>query len=116
MPDAPPTHSHQEPMASPRVLPTSLGTPPPRVHPTTVSPKVPGILPTRVPFSVQNFLFPWEVSSVGPGQNIAVHQLGTEPRFSTNSNISHLGIPMPAAPTSRQIKPHEPSSLLTKLC
>ncbi len=77
MPNAPPLHPHQEPTASPRVLPTPFGTPPPRVHTTTVSLKVPGILPTRAPSSVQKFLFPPDVSSVGPRQNIAVHQLGT---------------------------------------
>ncbi len=115
MPDAPPTNLHQEPTASPRVLPTPLGTPPPRVHPTTVSPKVPTILPTCAPSSVQKFWFPPEVSSVGPRQNIAQHQLGTEPRFPTNSNISHIEIPMPAAPISCRIKPHEPSSPLTAL-
>jgi hypothetical protein len=108
-------HPHQEPTASPRVLPTPLGTPPPRVHTTPVSLKVPGILPTCTPSSVRNCLFPLDVSSLGPRQNTVVHQLGSEPSFPTNSNISHLGIPMPAAPISCQIKPHEPSSPLTKL-
>jgi hypothetical protein len=107
MPDAPPKHPHQEP--------TTLGTSPSRVHPTMVSTKVPGILPTCAPSSVQEFLFPLEVSSVGPRQNIAVHQLGTEHRFPKNSNISQIGTPTPAAPISRRIKPHEPSSPLTKL-
>jgi hypothetical protein len=88
---------------------------PPRVHPTTVTPKVPGIVPTPAPSNVQKILFPLEVSSVGPRQNIAVHCLGTEPRFPTKSEISHIGISMPAAPISRWIKPHEPSSPLTKL-
>jgi hypothetical protein len=103
MPNAPPLHPHQEPRASPRVLPTPLSTPPPRVHATTVSPKVPSILTTCTPSSFQKFLFPLDVSSVGPRQKIAVHQLGTDPRFPTNSNISHLGIPTPAVPISCQI-------------
>ncbi len=115
MPNVPPTHPHQEPTASPRVPPTPLGTPPPRVHPTTVSPKVPGIVPKCAPSSVQKSLFPPEVSSVGPRQNFAVHRLGTEPRFPTNSKISHIGIPTSAAPISHRIKPHEPFSQLTKL-
>jgi hypothetical protein len=108
-------HPHQEPTASPRVPPTPLGTTPPRVYPTMISPRVPGILPTHAPSSVQNFLFPPEVLSVGPRQNIAVHQLGTEPRCPSNSKISHIGISMPAAPISCRIKPHKPSSPLTKL-
>ncbi len=60
MPKAPPTHPYQEPMAmaSPRALPTPLGTPSPRVHPTRFSPKVPGILPTCGPSSVQNCCSP----------------------------------------------------------
>jgi hypothetical protein len=115
MPDVPPLHPHQEPTASPRVLSTPLGTLTPRVHTTLVSLKVPSILPTRAPSSVHKFLFPPDVSSVGPWQNIAVHQLGTKPRFPTNSNISHLGISTPAAPIPHQIKPHEPSSPLPKL-
>jgi hypothetical protein len=114
MPNAPPSHPHQEPTESPRVLPTSLGTPPPRVHTTTISPKVPSILPTCAPSSVQKFLFSPNMSSVGPRQNIAEHQLGTEPIFPTNSNISHLGI-TPAVPISHQIMPHVTSSPLTKL-
>ncbi len=115
MPDAPPLHPHQEPTKSPRVFPTPLSTPPPRVHTTRIPPKVPDILPTHAPSSIQKYLFPPNVSSVGPRQNIAKHQLGTEPRFPTNSNISHLGIPTPAVPISCQIMPHVQSSLLTKL-
>ncbi len=65
-PDAPPSHPHQKPTASPWVLPSPLSTQPPRVHTTTVSPKEPGILPTHAPSSVQHFLFPPDVSSVGP--------------------------------------------------
>jgi hypothetical protein len=115
LPGAPPTRPHQEPTASPRVPPTPLCTPPPRMHPTMISPKVPDILPTCSPASVQKFLFPLEVSSVGPRQNIAEHQLGTELRFPSNSKLSHIGVPSPAALISCQIKPHEPSSHLKKL-
>jgi hypothetical protein len=115
MPDAPPTHHNQEPMASPKVPPSPLSTSPPKVHPNMVSLMVPSMLLTRAPSSVKKFLFPLEVSSVGPQQNIAVHQLGNEPRFPSNSKISHIGIPTPAVPISCQIKPHEPSSPLTKL-
>jgi hypothetical protein len=66
--------------------------------------------------SIQKSLFPLDVSSVGPWQNIAKQQLGTAPRSSTNSNINHLGIPTPAVPISCQIMPHVPSFSLTKLC
>ncbi len=66
--------------------------------------------------SVQKILFLLEVTSVGPRQNIAEHWLGTDLCVPSNSKISHIGVPMPAAPISCQIKPHNPSSPLTKLC
>jgi hypothetical protein len=116
MPDTPPSHPHLKPTESRRVSPTPLGTPPPRVHTIMISHKVPGTLPTYAPSSIQKSLFPPNVSNVGKWQNNAKQQLGTAPRFPTNSNIRHLGIPTPAAPISHQIKPHVPSSPLTKLC
>jgi hypothetical protein len=79
MPDAPPSHPHQEPTESPRMSPTPLGTPPPRVHTTMISLKLPGILPSRAPSSIQKSLFHPDVSSVGPRQGIAKHHLRTEP-------------------------------------
>jgi hypothetical protein len=115
MPDTPPLHPHREPTESPRVSPTSLGSPPPRVHMTTITLTAPGTLPTCTPSSIQKSLFPPDVSSVGLQQNIAKQQLGTAPRFPKNSNISHSGTPTPTAPISRQIMPHVPSSPLTKL-
>jgi hypothetical protein len=115
MPNVPPLHPHQEPMESPRVSPTPLGTSPPRVHTTTISLKVPGTLTNCAPSSIPKSLFPPDVSSVGLQQNIAKHQLGTAPRSPTNSNSSHLENPTPAAPISHQIKPHVPFSSLTKL-
>jgi hypothetical protein len=66
LPNAPPTHPHQEPMASPRVPPTPLCTPLPRVHPTMISPRVPGTLPTRSPSIVQKSLFSPDLSGEGP--------------------------------------------------
>jgi hypothetical protein len=81
------------------------------VHTTTISLKV----PVTEPSSIQKSLFPLDVSSVDPQKIIAKQQLGTAPRFSTNTNISHFGIPTPAAPISRQIMPNVPSSPLTKL-
>ncbi len=71
---------------------------------------------TCAPSSIQKSLFPPDVSSVGPRQNIAKQKLGTASRFSTKSNISHSGIPTPTVPISRPIIPHVPSSPLTKLC
>ncbi len=53
MPDTPPSHHQREPMESPRVSPTPLGTPPPRVHTTMTSPKEPGPLPNCAPSSIQ---------------------------------------------------------------
>jgi hypothetical protein len=114
MPDAPPSHRHWEPTESPRVSPTPLGTPPTRVHTTTIS-LTAVTLPTCAPSSIQKSLFPLDVSNVGPQQNNPKQQQGTAPRFPTNSNIRHLGIPTPAAPISHQIMPHVPSSPLTKL-
>ncbi len=108
-------HPHWEPMESPRVSPTPLGSLPPRVHTTTNSLTAPGTLPTHAPSSIQKSLFPPDVSSVGPRQNIAKQQLGTAPRFPTNSNISHSGIPTPTAPISCHIMSHVPSSPLTNL-
>jgi hypothetical protein len=43
------------------------------------------------------------------------HWLGAELRTPSNSEISHVRIPMPAVPIPHQIKPHPPSSLLKKL-
>jgi hypothetical protein len=115
MPDAPPSHPHQEPTESPRVSPTPLGSPPPRVHTTMITPTACGTLPNRAPSSIQKSLFSPDVSSGGPRQNIAKQQLGTAPRFPTNSYISHSGIPTPTVPISSQTMPHVPSSPLTKL-
>ena len=89
MPDAPPLHPHWEPTESPRVSPTPLGSPPPRAHTTTVSLKAPGNLPSCAPSSIQKSLSPPDVSSVSPQQTIEKQQLGTAPRFPTNSSISH---------------------------
>jgi hypothetical protein len=91
LPNAPPTHPHQEPTASPRVPPTPQCTPPPRVHPTMISPRVPGLLPTYSPSGVQKNLVPPDLSGEGPRQKIE------------------------EVPISCQIKPHEPSSSLKKL-
>jgi hypothetical protein len=89
MPNTPPSHPHREPMESPRVSPTPLGSPPPRVHTTMISLTAPSTLPTCAPSSIQKSLFPPDVSSVGSRQNIAKQQLGAAPRLPTNSNIRH---------------------------
>jgi hypothetical protein len=116
MPNAPPTRPQRELTESPRVSPTPLGSPPPRVHTTTISLTSPSTLPTSAPTSVQKSLFPPDVPSVGPRQNIAKQQLGTAPRLPPNtSGINHSEIPTPTTPITRQIMPHVPSPPLTKL-